>query len=116
MFNSQPPPRDGASTCQHARAPLRALRTWLTRSVLKVLNGADYFYEWRGDPAALLRFVRVQDVGWYLEQIEGVDGESVSEKTQQQVTDACSRSPVMCACEPNGFDSAFVERVLSAVT
>jgi hypothetical protein len=51
-----------------------------------------------------------------LEQIEGVDGESVSEKTQQQVTEACSRSPVMCACEPNGFDSAFLEKVLSAVT
>ena len=49
---------------------------WLTRSVLKVLNGTDYFYEWRGDPAAVLRFVRVQDVGWYLEQIEGVDGEA----------------------------------------
>ena len=89
---------------------------WLTRSVLKVLNGTDYFYEWRGDPAAVLRFVRVQDVGWYLEQIEGVDGEAVSEKTQQQVTEACSRSPVMCACEPNGFDSAFLEKVLSAVT
>src|SRR4051795_7928410 len=42
---------------------------WLTRSVLKVLNGTDYFYERRGDPAAVLRFVRVQDVGWYLEQI-----------------------------------------------
>ena len=59
---------------------------------------------------------RVQDVGWYLEQIEAVDGESVSEKTQQQVTEACSRSPVMCACEPNGFDSAFLEKILSAVT
>ena len=89
---------------------------WLTRSVLKVLNGTDYFYEWRGDRAAVLRFVRVQDVGWYLEQIEGVDGGGVSEKTQQQVTEACSRSPVMCACEPNGFDSAFLEKVLSAVT
>src|SRR5215217_7278402 len=87
---------------------------WLTRSVLKVLNGTDYFYEWRGDSAALLRFVRVQDVGWYLEQIEG--GESVSEKTQQQVTEACSRLSVMCACEPNGFDSAFLEKILSAVT
>ena len=54
--------------------------------------------------------------GWYLEQIEEVDGEGVSEKTQQQVTEACSRSPVMCACEPNGFDSAFLEKVLSAVT
>ena len=90
--------------------------TWLTRSVLKVLNGRYYFYEWRGDRAAVLRFVRVQDVGWYLEQIEGVDGGGVSEKTQQQVTDACSRSPVMCACEPCGFDSAFLEKVLSAVT
>src|SRR3954465_11396554 len=89
---------------------------WLTRSVLKVLNGTDYFYEWGGDRAAVLRFVRVQDVGWYLEQIEGVDGEAVSEKTQQQVTDACSRSPVMCACEPNDFDSAFLQKVLSAVT
>ena len=48
--------------------------------------------------------------------IEAVDGESVSEKTQQQVTEACSRSPVMCACEPNGFDSVFLEKVLSAVT
>ena len=84
--------------------------------MLKVLNGTDYFYEWRGEPAAVLRFVRVQDVGWYLEQIEGVDGEGVSEKTQQQVTEACSRSPVMCACEPNGFDSAFHEKILSAVT
>ena len=64
----------------------------------------------------MLRFVRVQDVGWYLEQIEGVDGEAVSEKTQQQVTEASSRSPVMCACEPNGFDSVFLEMVLSAVT
>jgi len=88
---------------------------WLTRSVLKVLNGTDYFYEWRGDRAAVLRFVRVQDVGWYLEQIEGVDGGGVSEKTQQQVTDACSRSPVICACEPCAFDSAFLEKVLSAV-
>ncbi len=90
--------------------------TWLTRSVLKVLNGTDYFYEWQGEPAAVLRFVRVQDVGWYLEQIEGVDGGGVSEKTQQQVTEAGSSSPVMCACEPNGFDSAFLEKVLSAVT
>jgi hypothetical protein len=40
----------------------------------------------------------------------------VSEKTQHQVTEACSRSPVMCACEPNDFDSAFLEKVLSAVT
>jgi hypothetical protein len=37
-------------------------RAWLTRSVLKVLNGTDYFYEWRGGPAAVLRFVRVQSV------------------------------------------------------
>ena len=64
----------------------------------------------------MLRFVRVQDVGWYLEQIEGVDGGGVSEKTQHQVTEACSRSPVMCACELNDFDSAFLEKVLSAVT
>src|SRR3954453_6630326 len=78
--------------------------TWLTRSVLKVLNGTDYFYERRGDPAAVLRFVRVQDVGWYLEQIEGFGGEAVSD------------TPVMCACEPNGFDSGFLEKVLSAVT
>ena len=85
--------------------------------MLKVLNGTDYFYEWRGDRAAVLRFVRVQDVGSFLEQIEGFNGEGVSwEKTQQQVTDACSRSPVMCACEPCGFDSAFLEKVLSAVT
>src|SRR4051794_6228908 len=121
MASSHPLPGPAPTRAQLHRigAALRnCLETpaWLTRSVLKVLNGTDYFYEWRGDRGAVLRFVRVQDVGWYLEQIEGVDGGGVSEKTQQQVTQACSRSPVMCACEPCGFDSAFLEKVLSAVT
>src|SRR3954451_316558 len=77
--------RTGAELRNCLEAP-----TWLIRSVLKVLNGTDYFYEWGGDHAAVLRFVRVQDVGWYLEQIVEVDGGAVSEKTQHQLSDACS--------------------------
>jgi hypothetical protein len=89
--------------------------SWLARSVLKVLNGTDYFYEWRGEQRALLQFVRLLDVGWYLEQIEGIEGEGVSETTQQQIIDTCSGSPVMCAYEPTGFESAFREKLLSAM-
>ena len=89
---------------------------WLARSVLKVLNGTDYFYEWRGEQRALLQFVRLLDVGWYLEQIEGLDGEGVSEATQTQILATCSRCPVMCAYEPTGFESAFREKLLSAMT
>jgi hypothetical protein len=54
-------------------------------------------------------------VGWYLEQIEGLDGEGVSEATQTQILATCSRSPVMCACEPTGFEGAFREKLLSAM-
>jgi hypothetical protein len=88
---------------------------WLARSVLKALNGTDYFYEWRGEQRALLQFVRLLDVGWYLEQIEGFDGRGVSETTQKQIIETCSGAPVMCACEPTGFDSAFREKLLGAM-
>jgi hypothetical protein len=88
---------------------------WLARSVLKVLNGTDYFYEWRGEQRALLQFVRLLDVGWYLEQIEGSEREDVSETTQKQIVETCSGSPIMCACDPTGFESAFREKLLSAM-
>ena len=51
--------------------------------MLKVLNGTDYFYEWGGEQRALLQFVRLQDIGWYLEQIESVDGEDISEMSSE---------------------------------
>ena len=73
--------------------------TWLTRSVLKVLNGTDYFYEWRGDRAAVLRFVRVQDVGWYLEQIEGVDGGGVDAARDDPPS---GRAPAPCGYRIRG--------------
>src|SRR5215212_1872539 len=65
-----PPPWPGTNLLKpitsRARLPRTAaeLRTcretpaWLTRSVLKVPDGTHYFYEWRGDPAAVRRFVR----------------------------------------------------------
>jgi hypothetical protein len=83
--------------------------------VLKVLNGTDYFYEWRGEQRALLQFVRLLDVGWYLEQIAGFDGEGVSATTQKQIVETCSGAPAMCACEPIGFESALREKLLSAM-
>jgi hypothetical protein len=83
--------------------------------VLKVLNGTVYFYEWGGEQRALLQFVRLQDVGWYLEQIECVDGEDISEMSQKAVIETCLGSPVMCACQQTGFDSAFRDKILSAV-
>jgi hypothetical protein len=88
---------------------------WLARSVLKVLNGTDYFYVWRGEQPALLQFVRLLDVGWYLEQIEGFHGDGVSETTQTQILATCSGSAVMCACEPTGIESAFREKLLGAM-
>jgi hypothetical protein len=87
---------------------------WLAQAVLKVLNGTVYFYEWRGEQRALLQFVRLQDIGWYLEQIESVDGEDISEMSQKAVIETCLGSPVMCAYQ-TGFDSAFRDKILSAV-
>ena len=88
---------------------------WLAQAVLKVLNGTVYFYEWGGEQRALLQFVRLQDIGWYLEQIESVDGEDISEMSQKAVIETCLGSPVMCACQQTGFDSAFRDKILSAV-
>ena len=61
--------------------------------MLKVLNGAVYFYEWGGEQRALLQFVRLQDIGWYLEQIESVDGEDISETSQKGVIETCLSFP-----------------------
>ena len=53
-------------------------------AVMSVINGNRYFYELRDEPA-LLEFVRIGPLGWYLRQISGPRNETVSDETRDHV-------------------------------
>jgi hypothetical protein len=58
------------------------------RSVtLNVLSGMAYYYLWEGDECALLKFVRLLDIGWYLGESAGVGNKELSFATRIEIGD-----------------------------
>jgi hypothetical protein len=96
-------------------------RYWASRAILKVINGARYFYEWRGDQPALLSFVRLQNVGWFLDEVEGANDIPVSEYTRREIIRAFTGAVDLCPFQADKFygwdqDSAFVESVIGCLS
>src|SRR5829696_1532299 len=96
-------------------------RYWASRAILKVINGARYFYEWRGDQPALLSFVRLQNVGWFLDEVEAANQDAVSENTRREIMWAFSGAADLCSFQADKFfgwdqDSAFVESVIGCLS
>jgi hypothetical protein len=86
-----------------------------------VINGAKFFYEWRGDQPALLSFVRLQNVGWYLDEVEAANQDAVSENTRRDIIQACSSAANLCPFQADKFfewdqDSAIVESVTGCLS
>jgi hypothetical protein len=96
-------------------------RYWASRAILKVINGARYFYEWRGDEPALLSFLQVQNVGWFLDEVEGANQDVVSEETRRDIMRAFAGAADLCPFQADKFfgwdqDSAFVESVIGSLS
>jgi hypothetical protein len=93
---------------------------WLAQAVLKILNGTTYFYEWRGEQPALLSFVRLQDLGWFLHEIEGVEHQPIRHSTREQIVWACSHALHMCPfakpSDSDWNDAGFGELILGSST
>jgi hypothetical protein len=93
---------------------------WLAQAVLKILNGTTYFYEWRGGQPALLSFVRIQDLGWFLHEIEGVEHQPIQHSTREQIVQACSHAPHMCpfakSSDSDWTDGGFSDLALGLLT
>jgi hypothetical protein len=86
-----------------------------------VINGARYFYELRGDQPALLSFLRLEKVGWFLDEVEGATDIPVSEYTRRDIIRAFSGAADLCPFQANKFygwnqDSAFVESVIGCLS
>ncbi|SFD04560.1 hypothetical protein [Devosia psychrophila] len=64
-------------------------------AVLKVLSGRCYFYLWEGEERALLRFEPLGTVGWYLEEIRGVQNRSLSPKTSAEIASTLTESAIL---------------------
>src|SRR5215213_5977257 len=56
-----------------------------------------------GDQPALLSFVRLQNVGWFLEAVEAANQDAVSENTRRDIIRAFSGAADLCPFQPDKF-------------
>jgi len=85
-------------------------------AVMSVINGNRFFYEVREEPA-LLEFIRIGSLGWYLRDFCGPRNKAVSERTREKVLHSLTQRPSFCAAwEPRWharYDANFsIHRVL----
>jgi hypothetical protein len=66
------------------------------RAVMSVINGNRFFYELRAEPA-LLEFVRIGSLGWYLRQACGPENRPISERARSGLILALAKNPSYCA-------------------
>lgn len=59
-------------------------------AALQILTGFQYYYLWEADTPAILKFIRVLDVGWYLEDCLGPNNVDLPEKQKREMFDALS--------------------------
>ncbi|WP_172122507.1 hypothetical protein [Devosia sp. 919] len=76
--------------------------TMRRKTVLSILNGVRYFYEWRGEEPAVLEFGKLGQVGWCLLQTRGERNHYVAEETRFGILAACANFPMVCATDGLG--------------
>lgn len=66
------------------------------QAIVRVINGEQYFYEWKGEHPALLECRRVGDVGWYLQQVRGPNNRDVSQSTRDAISGTLAHVSFFC--------------------
>lgn len=72
----------------------------------RVVDGTTYFYEWRGEEAALLMFRRVGRLGWYLSESGGAGNHWLSAGSRDAIVAELRRIREICPLvdvDPVGF-------------
>ncbi len=66
------------------------------QSVLTVINGVEYLYEWCGHEPALLLFQRVGSIGWFLKEARGRKNAEVSDETRAEILKSLASASSLC--------------------
>jgi hypothetical protein len=66
------------------------------QSVLSVINGVEYVYEWRGPEPVLLLFQRIGSIGWFLKEARGRKNAEVSGSTRDRILRCLASTPTLC--------------------
>jgi hypothetical protein len=64
--------------------------------ILKVLNGAKYFYQWKGHEPALIELQRFADVGWYVGTAVGKDNSTLTRESRLAIAQSFSSAADIC--------------------
>ena len=62
-----------------------------------MMTGQTAYYVWTGAERALLRFRSLLALGWCLVEVRGCCNEPLSSQTRQEIVQALSDAPMLCA-------------------
>lgn len=69
------------------------------QTVLDILNGHRFLFEWRGEERALLDFRRLGPIGWHLHEVRGPRNQAAAEATRDAIVDLLARIPLVCVVD-----------------
>lgn len=75
----------------------------LAGSLIAVLSGRRYFYQWGGEQQALLEFSKIGDFGWILTECAGRNNDPISRATAKQIKAALKSTPFAWADARGGI-------------